>query len=197
MVSKKKNYWTPKNSNINKDFMLKILFSVFMILLILALKYGYIKNQYISFDLFKNYFSYDLEVYNQIENYAKSILKIKRTNQESKKISSTNVSSATMLYPADGIIEKSNNGGYFILISKPTDIIAPCDGTIIDVRTKAKKFDLLIQDNLKRTYLIENIDTLNVKKTDKVSMGKILGQKRPFELTEKDYIYFEQINSST
>ncbi|WAM31094.1 M23 family metallopeptidase [Caldicellulosiruptor naganoensis] len=96
------------------------------------------------------------------------------------------------MYPADGQIEISQDGEYFIVVAKATNIIAPCSGKVVSIKNKAGRFDIVIQDKKKVLYILENLDSTYIQKGKTIKKGEIIGQKRPFEISEKDFIYFKR-----
>jgi len=189
---KKKKFIKDASSTKNK-FVVKLLIVLVVIIFVAAFKYQYLKFESFKFEELKKYYTYDEKVYKYVKDFVKDFLKIKNTLANVYKDSSIKKEdSNTFLYPADGQIELSQDRGYFIIVTKMTNVIAPCSGTVISIKNKAGRFDIAIQDEKKVLYILENLDILSVQKGKRVKKGEIIGQKKPFELSEKDFIYFKR-----
>lgn len=171
----------------------KILMVLVVVIFVWALKYQYIKLESFKFEELKKYYKHDEKVYRYLKNFVKDFLRLKNTTLDIYKNNLVKKeNSDSFLYPADGQIEVSEDGGYFITVAKTTKIMAPCDGKIIKISNKGGRFDILIQDEKKILYILENLDVLNIKEGKIVKKGEVIGQKKPFELSEKDFIYFKR-----
>lgn len=177
----------------NGSFSIKVYICFIMVAFVLMLRLTNYNIYNISFDKLKNYFLTDMTFYKSIEDFAKRFIKTYgRSNILPKTIGQKNKSNS-VLFPVDGVIEKSSDGGYFIIVTKKTDVISPCEGVVHKIDKNGHHFDITIEDNLKKQYLIENIDEIYVKANDRLKKGQIIGNKIPFELYQKDYVYFKQL----
>jgi len=189
----KKKKFIKDASSTKNNFVVKLLIVLVVIIFVAAFKYQYLKFESFKFEELKKYYTYDEKVYKYVKDFVKDFLKIKNTLANVYKDSSIKKEdSNTFLYPADGQIELSQDRGYFIIVTKMTNVIAPCSGTVISIKNKAGRFDIAIQDEKKVLYILENLDILSVQKGKRVKKGEIIGQKKPFELSEKDFIYFKR-----
>ncbi|WP_039765263.1 M23 family metallopeptidase [Caldicellulosiruptor sp. F32] len=190
---KRKKFTKDTSSSKNNLLVVKFFVVLAVIIFVVAFKYQYLKFENFNIEELKKYYTYDEKVYKYIKDFVRDFLKIKGATVNVYKDSSIKKEdSNTFLYPADGQIEFSQDGGYFIVVTKTTNIIAPCSGTVISIKNKAGRFDIAIQDEKNVFYILENLDILSAQKGKMVKKGEVIGQKKPFELSEKDFIYFKR-----
>lgn len=162
-----------------------------IILFVLALKFGYI--DIFRFEDVKKFFHYDQKIYSYLARWVEGFVdSLSFSKPGDKNILSDAHSSSLYIYPADGQIQASDDGGYYILIEKKTDIFSPCDGKVTEIAHTGETFDIVIQYDRKVYYRVENISVLNVQVGKVLKKGEAIGYKLPFDLTGKDFIYFKR-----
>jgi len=181
------------NKKCSRVLIIKTILVVLFLIFILAVKYQYIRIKNFPFEKVKIYFQRDEKVYSDLIKWAKDFLQPLSFSKPPNRDSLTkSLSSTSYIYPADGQIQSSDDGGIFIIVKKKTNILSPCEGKIIEVIKKGETFDIIIKQDSCIIYRLENIDVLNVQKGEVLKKGQIIGYKLPFELVGKDYIYFKR-----
>ncbi|ADQ04219.1 Peptidase M23 [Caldicellulosiruptor owensensis OL] len=172
---------------------IKTILVFMLILFILAIKFQYIRIKDFSFEKAKLYFHRDEKIYSDlikwIENFLQPLIFPKSANKNSL---SRSLSSDSYIYPAEGQIQSSVDGGIFIIVKKKTNILSPCEGKIEEVTKKGETFDIVIQQGNGILYRLENVDFINIQKGEILKKGQIIGYKLPFDLVGKDYVYFKK-----
>ncbi|ADQ46702.1 hypothetical protein Calkro_1856 [Caldicellulosiruptor kronotskyensis 2002] len=164
-----------------------------ILLFILALKYKYIHIENFSFEKAKLYFQRDEKVYSDLVKWVEDLLQpLSFSKSASKHNLTKSLSSTSYIYPADGQIQSSDDGGTFIIVKQKTNILSPCDGKMVEAIKKGETFDIIIQQGSRILYRVENIDVLNIQKGQVLKKGDIIGYKLPFDLVGKDFIYFKR-----
>jgi len=179
--------------NGSETLIIKAILVFLLLLFILAIKFRYIHIKNFSFEKTKLYFQRDEKVYSDLVKWVKDFLQplsfYKPTSVDGMQ---KNQSSLLYIYPVDGQVQLSEDGGYFIVVKKKTNVMSPCDGKVVEITKKGETFDVLIQDDSNVLYRIENINTLNIEKGKVLKKGETIGYKLPFDLVEKDFIYFKR-----
>lgn len=167
---------------------------VFLILLfVLALKFKYIHIKNFPFEKAKVFFQRDEKIYSELVKWVEDFLQpLSFSNPTSKDSLLKKQSSTSYIYPADGQIQTSDDGGTFIIVKEKTNILSPCDGKVAEIIKRGETFDVVIQQGSRILYRIENINVLNVQKGEVLKKGEIIGYKLPFDLVGKDFIYFKR-----
>ncbi|WPX09565.1 M23 family metallopeptidase [Anaerocellum danielii] len=177
----------------SKITIIKVILVLLLLLFVLALKFKYIHIKNFSFEKAKLYFQRDEKLYADLVKWVKDFLQPlsfdKPTSMDGRQ---KNQSSLLYIYPVDGQVQLSEDGGYFIVVKKKTNVLSPCDGKIVEIIKKGETFDVVIQESGKVLYRIENINVLNVQKGEVLKKGEIIGYKLPFDLVEEDFIYFKR-----
>ncbi|BCS81716.1 M23 family metallopeptidase [Anaerocellum diazotrophicum] len=177
----------------SKVAVMKITTVALVVFLVLSLKFEYIYIDNFSFEKAKLYFQRDEKLYSNLVKWIEDFLKpLSFSKQTRNSYMTKSLSSTSYIYPADGQIQSSDDGGTFIIVKKKTDIRSPCDGVIMETIKKGETFDIIIQQESKILYRIENIDVLNVQKGQVLKKGEIVGYKLPLNLVGKDFIYFKR-----
>ncbi|ADQ07600.1 conserved hypothetical protein [Caldicellulosiruptor hydrothermalis 108] len=177
----------------SKAPIIKAITVALILLFILALKFKYIHIKNFSFEKAKLYFQRDEKVYSDLVKWVEDFLQPLSFSKPASKDSLTkSLSSTSYIYPVDGQIQSSDDGGTFIIVKKKTNILSPCDGKVVEIIKKGETFDIIIQQGSRILYRLENVDVLNVQKGEVLKKGEIIGYKLPFDLVGKDFIYFKR-----
>lgn len=177
----------------SKVAVIKVMTVALILFLVLSLKYKYIHIKNFSFEKAKLCFQRDEKLYSDLVKWVEDLLQPLSFSKSASKHSLTkNLSYTSYIYPADGQIQSSDDGGTFIIVKKKTNILSPCDGKIVEVIKKGETFDIIIQQGNRILYRVENIDVLNIQKGQVLKKGDIIGYKLPFDLVGKGFIYFKR-----